>query len=128
MKKYKLKINYTSLDIVKTKRNKIKNKINKNKKLNIKDIKENFVLIKVEYSNLNHKDFLMSKGHSGLIKKFPHTAGIDASGTICYSNSKKFKIHDKVFVVARPLGVETNGSFSEYITVPDFGLKNYLKI
>ena len=127
MKKYKLKINYTSLDIVKTKRNKIKNKINKNKKLNIKDIKENFVLIKVEYSNLNYKDFLMSKGHSGLIKKFPHTAGIDASGTICYSNSKKFKINDKVFVVARPLGVETNGSFSEYITVPDIWVEKLPK-
>ena len=32
---------------------------------------------------------------------------------------KKFKIKDRVFVIAKPLGVETNGSFSEYITIPD---------
>ena len=44
----------------------------------------------------------MSQGHSGLIKKFPHTPGIDASGTIYYSNSKKFIENDKVFVIAQP--------------------------
>tara|TARA_B100000029_G_scaffold514881_1_gene619456 strand:+ start:5347 stop:6363 length:1017 start_codon:yes stop_codon:yes gene_type:complete len=127
MKKDKFPINYTSLDIVKTEKNKIKNKINKNKQLKKEDIKKNFVVIKVEYSNLNYKDFLISRGHSGLIKKFPHTAGIDACGTICYSNSKKFKINDKVFVIAQPLGVETNGSFSEYITIPDFWVEKLPK-
>ena len=61
----------------------------------------------------------MSREYSGLIKKFPHTPGIDASGTIYYSNSKKFFKNNKVFVIARPLGVDLNGSFSKYITVPD---------
>ena len=120
-------INYTSLDIVKTKKNKIKSKVNKNKKLNKEEVKKNFVVVKVQYSNLNYKDFLMSKGHSGLIKKFPHTAGIDACGTVCYSNSKKFKKNDKVFVIARPLGVETNGSFSEYITITDLWVEKLPK-
>ena len=32
---------------------------------------------------------------------------------------KNLKIKDRVFVIAKPLGVETNGSFSEYITIPD---------
>jgi len=127
MKNDKFPINYTSLDIVKTKKNKIKNKINKNKQLKKEDVKKNFVVIKVEYSNLNYKDFLISRGHSGLIKKFPHTAGIDACGTICYSNSKKFKINDKVFVIAQPLGVEKNGSFSEYITIPDLWVEKLPK-
>ena len=119
MKNYKFPINYTSLDIIKTRNNKIKSVINKNKKLLKEDIKKKFVVIKIKYSNLNFKDFLISKGHVGLVKKFPHTAGIDASGTIFYSNSKKFKINDKVFIIAQPLGVENNGSFSEYITVPE---------
>tara|TARA_B100001175_G_C19277510_1_gene527142 strand:- start:274 stop:642 length:369 start_codon:yes stop_codon:yes gene_type:complete len=91
MKKNKFPIKYTSLNIVKTKKNKIINKINKNNLLRKFDIEKNFVVIKVEYANLNYKDFLMSQGHSGLIKKFPHTPGIDAAGTIYHSNSKKFK-------------------------------------
>lgn len=129
MKNSKFPIRYTSVDIIKTKKNKIKSKINKNKLLKKEDIKKKFVVIKVEYSNLNYKDFLISRGQSGLVKRFPHSAGIDASGFIYYSNSKKFKKNDKVFVLARPLGVETNGSFSEYISTPDFWVKklpNYL--
>tara|TARA_B100000787_G_scaffold57196_1_gene41596 strand:+ start:2039 stop:3055 length:1017 start_codon:yes stop_codon:yes gene_type:complete len=119
MKNDTFPITYTSLNIIKTKKNKITNKINKNNLLKKEDIKKNFVVIKVEYANLNYKDFLMSRGHSGLIRRFPHTPGIDACGTIYYSNSKKFSKNDKVFVIAHPLGVETNGSFSEYITIPD---------
>ena len=119
MKNNTFPIKYTSLNIIKTKKNKITNKITKNNLLSKEDIKKKFVVIKVEFANLNYKDFLMSQGHGGLIKKFPHTPGIDASGTIYYSNSKKFKKNDKVFVIAHPLGVDTNGSFSEYITIPD---------
>ena len=119
MKNNTFPIKYTSLNIIKTKKNKITNKIIKNNLLNKEDIKKKFVVIKVEFANLNYKDILMSQGHSGLIKKFPHTPGIDASGTIYYSNSKKFKKNDKVFVIAHPLGVDASGSFSEYITIPD---------
>jgi acrylyl-CoA reductase (NADPH) len=119
MKKHTFPIKYTALNIIKTKKNKITNKITKNNLLRKEEIKKKFVVIKVEYANLNYKDFLMSQGHSGLIKRFPHTPGIDACGTIYYSNSKKFTKNDKVFVIAHPLGVETDGSFSEYITIPD---------
>lgn len=112
-------INYRSLKIEKNKNNKIITKISSDNLLRKEDVKKNFVVIKVDYANLNHKDFLMSKGHTGLIKKFPHTPGIDACGKIYYSNSQKFKKNEKVFVIAHPLGVDTDGSFSEYITIPD---------
>ena len=118
MKKEIFPIKYISLNIIKTKKNQILNKITKNNLLKKDDIKKNYVVIKVEYSSLNYKDFLMAQGHAGLIKKFPHTPGIDASGTIYYSNSNKFNKNDKVYVIAQPLGVDINGSFSEYITVP----------
>jgi len=127
MKKNKFPIKYTSLNIVKTKKNKIINKINKNNLLRKFDIEKNFVVIKVEYANLNYKDFLMSQGHSGLIKKFPHTPGIDAAGTIYHSNSKKFKKNEKVFVIAQPLGIESNGSLSQYIIIPDHWIEKLPK-
>lgn len=120
-------IRYTSLNIIKTDKNKITNKITKNNLLKKEDVKKNFVVIKVEYANLNYKDFLVSKGHSGLIKKFPHTPGIDACGTIFFSNSNKFQKKDKVYVIARPLGVEIDGSFSEYIAVPDYWVERLPK-
>ena len=88
MKNIKFPIKFTSLNIFKTDKNKITNTIAKNNILKKEDVKKKFVVIKVEYANLNYKDFLISKGHSGLIKKFPHTPGIDASGTIYFSNSK----------------------------------------
>ena len=119
MKNNTFPIKYSSLNIIKTKKNNITNKITKNNLLRKEDVKKKFVVIKVKYANLNYKDLLMSQGHSGLIKKFPHTPGIDACGTIYYSNSNKFSINDKVFVIAHPLGVDINGSFSEYITIPD---------
>jgi len=127
MKNDMFPIKYTSLNIIKTKKNKITNKITKNNILRKEDIKKKFVVIKVEYANLNYKDFLMSQGHSGLIKKFPHTPGIDACGTIYYSNSKKFLENDEVFVIARPLGVDANGSFSEYITISDHWIEKLPK-
>ena len=111
-------IKYRSLKIEKNKKNKITIKIGNNL-LRKEDIKKSFVVIKVDYANLNYKDFLMSKGHTGLIKRYPHTPGIDACGTVYYSNSKKFKKDEKVFVIAHPLGVDSNGSFSEYIIIPD---------
>mgnify|MGYP001488528463 CR=1 FL=1 len=103
----------------KTNKGKISNKITNNNLLYQKDIKKKFVLIKVLYSNINYKDSLMFKNAGGLIKRFPHIPGIDASGVVYFSNSKKFKINDEVFVIAKPLGVESNGSFSEFISVPE---------
>ena len=84
-------IQYKSLEILKNKKNKIINRITKNNFLKKENLEKNFVIIKVEYANLNYKDLLMAKGHGGLVKKYPHIPGIDASGTIYFSNSKKFK-------------------------------------
>lgn len=118
-KKDILPIKYTAIKINKTGKGKITNKITYDNFLYKKDIKKKFVLIKVNYANLNYKDYLMSKGIGGLVKRFPHTPGIDASGVIYFSNSSKFKINDNVFIIAKPLGVELNGSFSQFISVPE---------
>ena len=51
-------------------------------KKNFNSLKKNEVLIKVLYSSLNYKDILVCSGNAGLVRKYPHIPGIDASGVI----------------------------------------------
>jgi acrylyl-CoA reductase (NADPH) len=110
-------------------------KIKKNKKLlikkknnrikisiffdNIPQLNKGEVLIKSSYSSINFKDLLVLKGNPGLVRRFPHTPGIDVSGIIIASKSKKFKIGQKVVVIARPMGLNNPGGFQEYVKVKE---------
>ena len=83
----------------------------------IEAIKKGDVLIKTSYSSLNYKDILLCSGNPGLVRRYPHVPGIDASGTVIESKSKKFKIGDNVIIVARSMGVSCFGGLSEYIKI-----------
>lgn len=87
-------------------------------KKSLKELPENEVLIKVSYSSLNYKDALSSAGHKGITKKYPHTPGIDAAGTVVSSKSEYFSGGEKVIVTGFDLGMNTPGGFAEYISVP----------
>jgi NADPH:quinone reductase-like Zn-dependent oxidoreductase len=84
-------------------------------------------LIKVHYSALNYKDALSSIGNKGVTRKYPHTPGIDAVGTIISSKTNKFKADDKV-IVSYDLGMNTDGGFGQFISIPENGLLSYPKI
>lgn len=86
--------------------------------LNTTNLPQNEVLIRVHYSSLNYKDALSATGSKGITKNYPHTPGIDASGTISKSNSPLFAEGDQVIVTGYDLGVNTPGGFGEYICVP----------
>lgn len=98
----------------------------KNGKKFILSVKKNFfgkiskdeIVIKVSYSSLNYKDYLICSGNPGLVRRFPHVPGIDAAGKVYISNTEKFKFGDKVMIIARPMGIETMGGFTEYLKVP----------
>ena len=85
---------------------------------NIDDLPQGDVLVKVKYSSLNYKDVLSATGGRGVTKQYPHTPGIDASGTVVESQSKNFKIGDEVIVTSYDLGMNTSGGFGQYIRVP----------
>ena len=107
--------NFKALIIDKNELNHIKFKIGNAK---IDNLKKGEVIIKVAYSGLNYKDILMLSGNPGLVRKYPHIPGIDASGTIYRSNSKKFKVGEKVFVVAQPCGVKSLGGLAQFLKIP----------
>ena len=83
----------------------------------INGMKTGDVVIKVQYSSLNYKDLLVCRGNPGLVRRYPHTPGIDAAGIIAHSASPKFKVGDPVIVVAHPLGVSVQGGFAEYVQI-----------
>ncbi len=89
------------------------------KNLPLKILDKNDVLVRVKYSALNFKDALSSIGNKGVTKKYPHTPGIDGAGVVERSSSERIKVGDKVIVTSFDLGMNTNGAFSEYISVPE---------
>ena len=89
------------------------------KELSLEALDTNDVLIRVKYSALNFKDALSASGNKGVTREFPHTPGIDGAGIVEKSNSEKFKKGDEVIVTSFDLGMNTNGAFSQYISVPE---------
>ena len=87
-------------------------------KLNLSNLPQNDVLIKVHYSSLNYKDALSAIGNRGVTKTYPHTPGIDATGVVIESSSSLYTQGDKVIVTGYDLGMNTPGGFGEYIRVP----------
>ncbi len=85
---------------------------------NFKEVKKNHVLVKVKYSGLNYKDALSITGKSKIIRKPSLTPGLDLSGVVQISNSKKFIKGDKVLATGAGLGEIINGGLSEYVYVP----------
>ncbi len=84
----------------------------------ISDLPDGDVLVRVSYSSLNYKDALSATGNRGVTRKYPHTPGIDAAGTVVDSRSKAFKTGDSVIVTSYDLGMNTSGGFGQYIRVP----------
>ncbi len=82
------------------------------------DLPSGDLLIRVCFSSLNYKDALSSIGNKGVTKNYPHTPGIDAVGTIVQSNSPVFSENETVIVTSYDLGMNTDGGFGQYISVP----------
>ena len=88
------------------------------KQRQISELPEGDLLIKVEWSGLNYKDALSASGHKGITRRFPHTPGIDAAGTVAASMNPEFKTGENVIVTGYDLGMNTSGGFAGYIRVP----------
>ena len=84
----------------------------------IDDLPSGDVLVRVDFSSLNYKDALSATGNKGVTKKYPHTPGIDAVGTVEDTIHSSFKIGDQVIVSGYDMGQNTAGGFGEYIRVP----------
>ena len=76
------------------------------------------VVIKVAYSGINYKDYLSSRGNKGITRNYPHTPGVDVSGVVISDKTNLFNVGDEVVVMGNDLGMNHDGGFAEYISVP----------
>lgn len=87
-------------------------------KLDLTDLSEGNVTIKVAYSSVNYKDSLATLQNGGVIRNYPMIPGIDLSGTVLSSEDDRFIIGQKVLVTGYGLGVTHTGGFAEIASVP----------
>ena len=84
-----------------------------------RDLKKNEILVKIKFSCINYKDALSVTGKTKIIRGSHLTPGLDFSGIVIESNSNKFSKGDRVLATGSGLGESIDGSFSEYIYVPE---------
>ncbi len=88
------------------------------KERKLEDLPAGELIIQVKYSSLNYKDALSASGNKGVTRKYPHTPGIDAAGTVVDSTNRSFAVGDQVIVTGFDLGMNTSGGFGQYISIP----------
>ncbi len=87
------------------------------KEINLTDLKDGNVLVKVDYSSLNYKDAMILKDGGRIVRKFPFVPGIDFSGTVVKSEDSKFKKDDRIILTGFRVGEAFFGGFSQYAKV-----------
>ncbi|WP_345948159.1 YhdH/YhfP family quinone oxidoreductase [Mucilaginibacter sp. PAMB04274] len=87
-------------------------------KVQLYQLPDNELFIKVSHSCINYKDALSASGNKGVTRKFPHVPGVDAAGIVIRSTSSLFAVGDEVLITGFDLGMNTWGGFGEYISVP----------
>lgn len=71
------------------------------------------VTVDVEWAGLNYKDGLALLGKGGIVRAYPHVAGIDFSGTVRSSEDSRYAIGDKVVLTGWRVGETHWGGYAE---------------
>ena len=72
------------------------------------------VLVAIDYSTLNYKDGLcLSAKRSGMVRSYPHVAGIDFAGTVEASDDARYRSGDKVVLTGWRVGESHWGGYAQ---------------
>ncbi|RLA31603.1 MAG: oxidoreductase [Gammaproteobacteria bacterium] len=83
-------------------------------RLNIDDLSEGEVVVKVSHSTINYKDALAATGTGRILRSFPLVGGIDLAGTVVSSADDRFTDGDAVLVNGCGLSETRDGGYAEY--------------
>lgn len=90
--------------------------------ININDLTEGEVIIRVAYSDINYKDALAATGKGAILRTYPLVGGIDLSGRVVESSDPDFKPGDPVVVCGANLSETEDGGYAEYARVKKDGV------
>lgn len=85
--------------------------------INLEDLTDGEVVIKVAYSGINYKDALAATGKGKILRQYPLVGGIDLSGVVVSSTDSRFEVSDKVLVCGAQLSELYDGGYAEYARV-----------
>jgi acrylyl-CoA reductase (NADPH) len=74
---------------------------------------EGDVTVDIDWAGLNYKDGLCLTGQGGLVRTYPHVAGIDFSGTVRDSSDFRYRVGDTVILTGWRVGEAHWGGFAE---------------
>jgi acrylyl-CoA reductase (NADPH) len=74
---------------------------------------EGNVTVDVEWSGLNYKDGLCLTGAAGLVRTYPHVAGIDFAGTVSASDDARYAKGQKVILTGWRVGETHWGGYAQ---------------
>ena len=86
--------------------------------LDIDDLTDGNVVIKVSHSTINYKDALAATGTGSILRRFPLNGGIDLAGTVVSSDDADFQPGTSVLVNGCGLSETRDGGYAEYARVP----------
>ncbi len=82
--------------------------------LNIEDLTQGNVVIKVSHSTINYKDALAATGMGKILRRYPLNGGIDLAGTVVSSDDAAFQPGTEVLVNGCGLSETVDGGYSEF--------------
>jgi acrylyl-CoA reductase (NADPH) len=85
--------------------------------LELHELQDGDVLVRVSHSTLNYKDGLALTGKAPVVRVFPLIPGIDFAGVVQESSHPGFKEGDRVILNGFGVGESWNGGFSQYAKV-----------
>ncbi|WP_018937030.1 MDR family oxidoreductase [Thioalkalivibrio sp. ALJ24] len=83
------------------------------RELTNEDLPAGDVLVQVEYSSLNYKDGMILNGRGGLVRHYPHVAGIDLAGTVLESSDPRHRPGDAVILTGHRVGETHWGGYAQ---------------
>ena len=85
--------------------------------LNIDDLTEGNVVIKVSHSSINYKDALAATGAGKILRRYPLNGGIDLAGEVVSSEHESLEPGTPVLVTGCGLSETVDGGYAEYARV-----------
>ncbi len=74
---------------------------------------EGDVMVAVDYSTLNYNDGMCLLGQGGLVRNYPHVAGIDFAGTVEASDDDRYRPGDTVILTGWRVGEARWGGYAQ---------------